>query len=446
MTVAVNMFEGEIITKGIWSAIVNRSIYPPNHRLIRKPLEDAHQIIKSLADVHGDLKIGIIANTLFVGDHVFYEANKPVELLKTKLKERHIESMIFQREVGLEEIEVLLEVLELDQEELEKRGGVEKEFGGKGVSHIQVVALKEELDPKEVHFRALKIMQDVVDDLRSGIIPGSERAKQVISDMDAVFTNRPNTVMGLTVIRKYDEYLYTHSVNVGVLSLVLAKRLGYTGSELERIALGGLFHDIGKTEVDQRILSKPGKLTQEEFESIKKHPIYGHEIAGKMGNIDMITACAIIGHHVDYNLQGYPKLGLKELDPYSMIVSLADTYDALSTTRCYQTAHSPYEALEIMKKLGGKKFEPTMLETFVDMVGYYPFGSLVRLSTNEIGIVASDDNDDHRVVKIIFDSEENKLDSPMVLDYEELVEETGKARISATVDPVLKGIDPLDYL
>lgn len=193
----------------------------------------------------------------------------------------------------------------------------------------------------------------------------------------------------LTEICSADMYTYAHSVDVCILSVMLGVKLGYAKKQLVHLGIGGLLHDLGKVKVPVDILNKPGKLTPEEFNEIKKHPLYGYQMAlDENSKISRPSAEIILKHHEKYDGSGYPQ-GLKgnEISEMATICSIADVYNAITTDRVYRKAMPPHEAYEMIMASGGTMFDPAIVRVFLDCVTPYPVGSVVYLSNSLIGRV-----------------------------------------------------------
>jgi HD-GYP domain-containing protein (c-di-GMP phosphodiesterase class II) len=161
-------------------------------------------------------------------------------------------------------------------------------------------------------------------------------------------------------------------------------------AELNELGLGALLHDLGKMRVPLEILNKPGRLTQEEFTEIKRHPLYGYEMIRHDRTIPLASLNIIKHHHERKNGQGYPEHLLQDKIPLlTQIAAIVDVYDAITSDRCYHDGVSPYDALNDIYHWTKADFDLQLVEKFIKCLGIYPIGSLVRLSTNEIAVVIS---------------------------------------------------------
>ncbi|MCJ7487982.1 MAG: HD domain-containing protein [Candidatus Aminicenantes bacterium] len=262
-------------------------------------------------------------------------------------------------------------------------------------------------------------------------------------------------VHGLTNIKNHDEYTLNHSVNVCLLATALGRRLGLSRTELVDLGMAAFFHDLGKTETPLDILNKPGRLTDAERTVMEQHPFHGAEKLVLLKEFRRLPLRAIhvaMEHHIKEDLSGYPRYFKKEdVNLFSKIVKVVDVFDAITTKRVYRTKDfTRAEALSFMLEQSGTEFNPIILKAFVNMMGVFPIGSLVALTSGEVGIV-HDINPDPKLlmrpfVKLITDAEGNKIDGDVV-DLSERVPETGRFRrtIAAPLDPSKYGVEVADY-
>lgn len=186
-----------------------------------------------------------------------------------------------------------------------------------------------------------------------------------------------------------DHYLYQHSVNVCIYTTMLGIAHGYDREDLLSLSMGSLLHDIGKTKVSPEILLKPGKLTVEEFDEIKKHPEHGFQILKEEPGISLRVAHCAFQHHERNNGSGYPR-GIEgnEIHEFAKWISVADTYDAITSHRVYRSGKLPHEALEVLYTGAGSLYDTDKLILFRDKIAIYPIGTEVRLNTGVAGVIA----------------------------------------------------------
>ncbi|MBF0496090.1 MAG: HD-GYP domain-containing protein [Deltaproteobacteria bacterium] len=276
----------------------------------------------------------------------------------------------------------------------------------------------------------------------------------VASDLDeliqSIFRNR-YALSALVKLKTFDEYTYTHSVNVSVLALTLGRFLDFPLPKLRAVGVGALFHDLGKMAIPEKIINKPGPLNMEEFKEIQKHPYLSAKLLKNADHVSReVIECALF-HHERYGGQGYPR-GLKanEIPLAAQVISLADVYDAMTSDRIYRKKISPHETLRIMYAGRAVQFDPALVANLVKCLGVYPIGSLVKLNTGEMGLVVDIDSYDlmHPKIILINGSDASGRHLPQVLDLARQSEEKSKntRRIVGVDAPEKWNIDPAKYL
>lgn len=247
-------------------------------------------------------------------------------------------------------------------------------------------------------------------------------ARNSIGDIIDQLLEKPYVMVNMVDVRSFDDYLFGHSVNVCVLSLIAGISLGYNKTRLMLLGMGALMHDIGKTLIPAKLLNKPGTLTTDEFNAIKQHSELGYTILSNCEpQINKTSALIALQHHERFNGDGYPHglTGSKlEIHEFSQITGIADVYDAMTADRVYRKAHPPYEAYEMLAGSGNFLFDYKLVRSFLSNIAAYPAGSLVRLSTNEIAMVTETAKGYSLYPKImtIFDAEEKRLKEPVEID------------------------------
>lgn len=215
-----------------------------------------------------------------------------------------------------------------------------------------------------------------------------KNVKKSISEILEQLLNDKNCIYDLIDIRAVGDYLFGHSVNVCILALMTGLSLQLNRDQLEQLSVGAIFHDIGKALLPPHILNKPGKLDEDEFEEVKKHPEYSLTILRANSSIDSVSRMIAYQHHEKFNGDGYPqgRAGREILD-MAQIVGMVDIYDALTSDRCYSKAMPPNEAYEMISGCGDHYFKFDLVKAFLSRIAAYPSGSLVMLSTGEVAIV-----------------------------------------------------------
>ncbi|OXM15245.1 hypothetical protein CGZ75_00405 [Paenibacillus herberti] len=238
---------------------------------------------------------------------------------------------------------------------------------------------------------------------------------RVIDDLSA----HKESVVMLMNMASVDNYLYQHSLNVCVYTTMLGINYGYSRDELTTLGMGALLHDIGKTCIPVELLKKPGLLTLDEYEEMKRHTEYGYDILRREAGIPALAALCALQHHERLDESGYP-FGLKgkEIHEFSKWIGMVDSYDAMTTNRIYREPMLPHQAVEALYAGTGTQYEQSMVQLFRDKVAIYPVGMTVRLQTGEVGVVVDVRADcPHRpVVRVLQDDGGIRLRAPYEID------------------------------
>lgn len=252
----------------------------------------------------------------------------------------------------------------------------------------------------ETQRRAVSAMQEIVGFIQAGQIADFADAKQIVEYvLNDIHTSKAG-IVNLLDIQSYDDYTYTHSLNVGTIAMVLAKRMNLTDKIMFNIGLAGFLHDIGKLRISPDIINKPGRLTEEEYREMKQHPRYGYEMVKDSTYVNDSVKRLILFHHEYADGTGYP-LGLKyeKLGNITFLIAIADFYDALTTERSYKRALSPTEAMKCIMKDSVNHFPPSIVQRFMtemkDLLKesqFFEVGMYVLLNTSEIARVVEKDH------------------------------------------------------
>ena len=255
---------------------------------------------------------------------------------------------------------------------------------------------------KRTYSQSVSATKEVMNSVRMGQSPNLKKVKRVVQGIVDQILGDETSLIGLTTIRDYDDYTFTHSVNVCIFAVALGRRLGLTRLQLYDLGLAALFHDIGKSRVPLEVTNKPDLLTDEEWQLIASHPWMGvlALFQVKEQNEFPYRAMAVAyEHHMKRDVTGYPRsLRTKAIGFYSKIVAVADGFDAATTRRSYQTEPmNPASVLAEMRDNARRGMEPVIVKAFVNLLGIYPVGTFVVLDTFELAIVHSNNSNPDQV-------------------------------------------------
>lgn len=429
-------------------------LYPLAHPSVGQPLQELAGILAGMLQERPEIHLGVVEGTFFLENRLIVVPNSAVADLAERLSKKRIEALTVYAGVSTEELFGFASLLarrdtnaDLLPGDLEKKGIRSIRLGiDQAVSDEQ--SDQEDCIPSRTYFQALNAVRDTMREVENGRIPTGAWINAVVDNMVSVTMKDPTTLLGLAMIKDYDNYTFSHSVNVGILALSFGSFLGLGPEALRDLNTAGLLHDIGKTKVDKAILNNPGKLSAEEFEQMKKHAEAGAEIVAEMKDISPQVADAVLGHHIKFNRTGYPEwASTRSFSQFAELVAVADCYDAITTLRTYNVPTLPKAAMDIMHRLAGTSLNAELVQQFEKMMGEYPVGTLVRLDTNEIALVVKPHPMESvpPAIKVIINAQGEVLAQPRLVS----LARTGDARyasIVSSVDALLKNIDVASYL
>ena len=444
------------------AALRAAQLYAPTHPLVQRAFDGLNESLTLLLTDEPTIAIGIIGQEIIVGDTPLPRAAESMGEMIRRLKSLNIERLAFDRGVTPEELATLAMTI-AHPERIAGRGepGVDASdpIGVlNSLPHIRVGRIQTEKKVeksaadiatlRKLYSDATTVAGAVWDLAKTEGTPDPKAARALIDSLaQAVSANR-TALIALTALKKYDNYTFTHMVNVSILTMSQARALGMEGTMLRELGLAALMHDIGKVRTPTEVLNKPDKLTDDEFAIMRMHVVDGAEILRRTPEMPQIAPVIAFEHHLRLDGTGYPfGVSRSGLNIGTMLCSIADVYDAMRSQRAYQQAFPSDRILAVMKRNDGQQFDQHLVRRFTQLLGIYPPGNLVRLDSGEIAVVLvvhAPDPYKPRVRVIISPSGE-RLDQPFDLNLWES-EGAGSKQIVAPLNPADHGVDPLTYL
>jgi HD-GYP domain-containing protein (c-di-GMP phosphodiesterase class II) len=380
-----------------------------------------------------------------------------------EFRARGVEAVTFLPGITLEELFGFVSIFAKPEKTSEGAyGRLAADLDAAGIRHVELEEASDEEVPRGLHQRSARLFFLGIVHLKESFARDERDEPIKISTTRRLMQSIYNHIVedegfvhGLTNIKNHDEYTLNHSVNVCLLATALGRRLGLSRAELVDLGMAAFFHDLGKTATPLDILNKPGRLTDAERGIMEMHPFHGAEKLVLLKEFRRLPLRAIhvaLEHHIKEDLSGYPRYFKKDdVNLFSKIVKVVDVFDAITTRRVYRTKDfTRAEALSLMLEQSGTEFNAVILKAFVNMMGVFPIGTMVALTTGEFGIVR-DLNPDPKLVlrpsvKLITDAAGNKVDGEIV-DLAERDGTTGRFRrtIATALDPSKYGIEVSDY-
>lgn len=417
-------------------------LYPPQHPAsiaLHKTLWDT---LHNLLQRQQNVTLGIIDETLYIGDQLYTDGIPAAEALAKQLEDVQIEGI--EITTGLQQ-EQLRDFIELFSRGKLHGQTFDDTLNQQGISHIRHIKRSSESNGSagnmahKTYEQTISTIRDVCHEISNGQIPHTQKVTSTVDKMVSQMAKTPYAMLALNMIKDYDDYTYGHSVNVSIIALTIGRSSQLNAQSLNILGVGSLLHDLGKLKIDPNIIKKPGRLTQQEYEQVKLHPELGAEIARQMEAIDPRVIDIILGHHLHYDRCGYPQTALTEVHSELVdITTIADTYDAITTLRAYHRPSTPRQAIKIMQRLSGRQLNPHYLKQLELSLGSFPVGSLVRLVNNEIGLVVNMDslNQENSTIRIVKDSAGQSIDPP----YDIQVSNASRT-IAGEVDPLTQNVN-----
>ncbi len=360
------------------------------------------RLVNPVIEAEGLLKIDVIGEFFYINDsRVRYplEYMLNFDYLLREFQRRELGTVVFGARLETDEIKTFLRVFMSSAYSGTPYDAMEASL--EECTNIRIDRLKKitedgDMDQKKIvkktYFNAVSFTESVMNRVKAGEKVNMKVAKRVVESMVDLILSEEQLLVGMTAIKDYDEYTYHHSVNVSVLSIAMGQKIGLSRKALTELGLVALFHDIGKMEIPKEILNKPSAFTEEEWSIIRRHPYLGARVLLKLKGFDRTSirsAVVAFEHHLHYDYSGYPEVrNPVKLDFYTRIITIADQYDAMTSSRVYaRVPLAPDRALRIIMERSGSKLDPVLCKFFTNMIGVYPVGSLVLLDTREMGLV-----------------------------------------------------------
>ena len=303
---------------------------------------------------------------------------------------------------------------------------------------------------RDAYYQAVSSVEALWEQTRSEGAADPASAKEIVEGLASAVGQNRRAMMALTALFRYDNYTFTHMVNVSVLTMAQAKSVGIDGVLLRQFGLAGLMHDIGKIRTPAEILTKRDTLTDAEFVIMKRHPADGAEILRRQLELPPLAAVVAFEHHLRIDGTGYPAGSERgSLNLATQMCGIADVYDAMRSQRSYQQAFPTDRIQAVLRQNDGSRFDQHLVRRFSQLLGIYPPGNVVRLDTGALAVVLRTHAPDpaRPAVRVVVGPDGIRLARPIDLALWMDDSTIGPPpRIVTPVDPSEVGIDPLMYL
>jgi HD-GYP domain-containing protein (c-di-GMP phosphodiesterase class II) len=404
------------LLKGLLTAVKSRCFYPAGHPTVMAALRELGSAFDAALAGARELAVGRIAGDLIVDGRPLPTDAPFVERFNRELAAHEIEKIVFLHGARAEELEVLVETLATPYERLREQGGVARVLAARAVRSIQIgkFAIEEQeeaTDRGDSWHRArgtwqqgLDGVREISERVRAGRAIRGGEAREVATLLIKGLRGQRGPMLAALALRQKSAYTFSHSLNVSLLMLAQVEMLPLTERQFEDVAAAGLLHDMGKLQIPEEILNKVTPLTDEEWAILRRHPVLGIEVLGKMRDAGDLALIVAFEHHRRHDGAGYPPCRQPwPLNHATALSAIADSYDAMRSYRPYDPGWPSERVYARMMQLSGTAYHPGLLARFFRIVGVYPPGSLVRLSSGAIGKVVRNDADqiERPVVRIL---------------------------------------------
>ncbi len=430
-------------------------LYPPNHPAAKESILLLGDAIRSYHDEGVDLQFVFYNDEILMGDQLLPRESLQFDQLVRDIAATGMNSVIFRCGILDREVEEFVGILARDVAEVQSSGGVEQMVAGALMPHVEVSTViamgcgsKARGDgvsgePSAVLNGAVALVREMDRLFHGDASVSGVRVKGVVNALvDCALENR-HALLRMSSLKDYDEYTYHHCANVAAIALGLGSQISTDERFLGALGIGGLLHDLGVLTVGPSISNKPGPLTPEEWEVIRTHPIAGAEMVALLPGVDRSAVVTVFEHHMRWDGTGYPEnVHGRTQHLTSRIVAIADAYDAMTSERSYSPARLPDDAMSEVVRAAGGALDPALVGLFVRLLGAYPPGSVVRLSTGSVAVVLAAGADQRRPLVRVIASPDGDLVAPRDLNLAETLE----LEVLHCIDPAHLNVSVRDYL
>jgi putative nucleotidyltransferase with HDIG domain len=443
------------LVRRLAAAVRGASLYTPEHPLVRRGVDALTTLCATALQRHESLVVGVIGDEVIVNGQRLLRSAAMLIGFARDLREREIEKVTIARGITRDELRGF--VLEL----ADRRAAapLQARLDQRNVRHITIGRINVEQAEDEstgiaaarkLYGSAVETAESIWQAAKAGDQPDPNAARKMIDSLAKLVSQDRTSLMALTALKKYDNYTFTHMVNVSVLAMAQARALNLDGPLLREFGFAALMHDIGKVNTPLDVLNKPDRLTKEEFDIMKQHVVDGAHILRRTPEMPALAPVVAFEHHLRQDLSGYPEnVGHRDLNLCTQIVSIADVYDALRSNRVYREGLPSERIRAIMTQKDSPAFNTRLLRRFINLMGLFPVGTLVRLHTGEIAVVTYEHPTDpfRPQVKILRDTLGQPIETPTLVNtWEPDGRGDFPCAVVEAVDPDAVQIDPLTYL
>jgi len=429
------------------SAVQARKLYSKEHPKYSQIIEKIYKKIKNILNTKDEFIIGIINDELAWESEILFDISRKTKSLLIYLQNRDIEKIKFYFPLEKQELKKFISFLSLPKKE--HTGDIQEYLKRNGIKNIQAGKIRAVKEGEKTGDRHITKKEHYGRIYHDSIDLAKESANKILNDEEIDYLDlrfnvltllenykgNHNDLINIMGLKRSNEISSFHTLNVGIVSMFFASHLGISKDRVIDIGISALFHDIGKRALSEEWLKKKNESTKDEYNQMRDHCLLGSIILLKHKiSLGILPPVVAFEHHLRYDKKGYPKLKYP-LEPHlgSKIISICDAYDSLFQKRTAKKTPPPEEIYEVMNKEKGHLFDPELVDSFFEIMGIYPLGTIVLLNDNRIGYVKKI-NRGHKfrpVIKVLSPKKKSGI-----LD---LSEEDPNTKILKSLDPLGEG-------
>jgi putative nucleotidyltransferase with HDIG domain len=447
--------KAEELTRRLAAALRGTELYSPAHPLVQRGIDAFTAAAAERLQTAPAIVVGFLGDEVVVDGTRLPRGTASLIGFARDMSDRGIEKITLNRGLSRGEVGHLVAAFT----DRTSAAPLQERLVARGVRNVTLgrIVVDEVSDDqagieaaRRVYGTAVETAETLWNAAKAGDQPDPGAARKIIDGLARLVTQDRTSLMALTALKKYDNYTFTHMVNVSALAMAQARSLNIDGTLLREFGFAALMHDIGKVHTPLEVLNKPGKLTSDEFDVMKRHVVDGAHILRRTPEMPALAPIVAFEHHLKQDLSGYPEnISSRKLNLCTMIVSIADVFDALRSNRPYREGMATVRIRNIMGEQGNPAFNQALLKRFVNLMGLFPVGNLVRLDKGEVAVVTAEHPTDpfRPQVKIIVDGAGDTLEDPLLVNTWERDSRGEHAHaVVEAIDPDTTEIDPLKYL
>jgi len=438
----------EDLVRKFAAAVRASQLYAASHPIVTRSVAGLNEALALIHAAVPSIAIGIVGDSLVVGDLPISRAAENFGELMRRLQQVGVERVVIDRAVTNEELVALVQAL--------ARGDAASVAQIENQPHVRVGRLQvdEQVEGppadieafKQLYTDATGMAQTLWDSAAVEGKPDADAARTMVDSLAQAVAENRTALLALTALKNYDNYTFTHMVNVSILTMGQARGLGIEGTLLREFGLAALMHDIGKVRTPAEILNKPDKLTDGEFTILKRHTVDGAEILRNTPEIPALAPVVAFEHHLRADGTGYPNgVARPSLNLATTLCGISDVYDAMRSQRVYQQAYPTDRILAVLQRNDGQQFDRHLVRRFTQLMGIYPAGNIVRLNSGELAVVLKTYAPDPYRPRVRVMVTADGVRVPVEINVN-LWEDERERLIEAPVDPTTVDFDGLSQL